>query len=658
MNYVVQFDSLDTLNSSVRTQSDAWVKELDKVKTRVQTLIDSPNMSGDAANNIKTYFGNVHMMIIGLLGQLISLHMANCQIYKSEYQSDVDTHLHAVIRSDEVQDYHERLTSRRNRAVEIDGELYAAVQALRDIVMISFTDITETKGEYDSVLNHLENLDEQISSLENKHYNNDFVNTTQMINSLRAFILEQTNQSRDYKSNFSVDSLASSKTFSDLYDAYVSVSKECQDKADDLQEAIENENDRVAALQEEYEKERAEREKKAKVFKWIVTGVCIVGAVAATVATAGAASGLAAVAVAGAISATSSAVNAAANNLADQYVEYGYDYSQYDWGSLAKDTAVAGVTGFITGAVGAGMGGAITSGIGNTAAGSALLHSNSALVRIGTSAVIGSVSEVSCGIVSRGASTLITTGDPKEALAQAFSKENIAMDAATGAAGGAVDNIVSTKIAQKRADEAAFKYNETHNPLKDAENAGITGVKKTANNGLDFGETDVILRTDAGDAIEIKIKATGDRNNDYLRAEELLKEQGIDIDFKKLRKQKNGYVWHHMDDYNAATGETTMQFITKDAHKKVRNHAGSAMQYHKVHGKGYGKTEFKVKEHYQPSHAINTIAGGIKDTIQSNAAMGYDGAAAVFQKLTLDGGQSLSEQMSSIFSKRMGSIGV
>lgn len=655
MEYIVQFDSLDALNTSVRTQTEAWAQELEKIKGKVQTLIDSSNMSGQAAENVRCYFENIHMTIIGLLSQLISLHNSNCLIYKSDYQSDVDKDLHAVICSDEINSYHTRLNTRKNKAVGIDDELRSAVNSIKDIFNISYADITETAGRYDSARKFLSDLDNQIEELENSHYGSDFTNTSQMIASLKAFIKEQTSATRSYKTDFTVEALASSKTFGELYDAYVAVSKECEEKAAALDEAIENEKDRVAALQEEYK----EREKKAKVFKWIVTAVCIVGAIAATVATAGAASGLAAVAIAGSISAASSAVTAAAGNLADQYVEHGYDHSKYDWGALGKDVVVAGVAGFVTGAVGSGVSGAITSKLSSSAVGSAMLHSNSALVRIGTSAAIGSVSEVSSGVVSRGAATLITTGDIGRAWDEATDLGNIAVDVATGAAGGVMDNLASNKAKQDLVDKAASDYNASHNPLKDGQEAGLTNLKPTKNNGVDFKDSDYIYRTSNGDPIEIKIKSTGDRVKDYELAEKMLKEQGIDIDFKKLRKgSKREYVWHHLDDYNVTTNETTMQFIKVDAHEAIENHAGSAMQYHKANGQGYKKTAFTPEEiKFKPSEAISTTTDGIVETAVSNGKMSGDGYS-IYRKILTTDKQVMDSKMSHIISKRPGVIGV
>ena len=97
MSYKVDFDSLDSMYNAVGNQANNWISELEAVKGKLQILLDSSNMSGAAADNIKSYIENVHMTLIALLTQLVSLHSSNCLLYKSDYQTKVDTGLHSVI---------------------------------------------------------------------------------------------------------------------------------------------------------------------------------------------------------------------------------------------------------------------------------------------------------------------------------------------------------------------------------------------------------------------------------------------------------------------------------------------------------------------------------------------------------------------------------
>lgn len=631
MSYKIDFDSLDSMYNSVGNQANNWISELESIKGKFQSLLDTSNMAGAAADNIKSYIENVHMTLIALLAQLVSLHSSNCLLYKSDYQTNVDTDLHSVISCTELLDYKERIDSTRATAISIDDSISYVLNGIKDIFCVSYADVTAVDAQHILVSNFLSDLDTEINILEDTHYNHDFINTTQMINALRAFINEQTASGRTYRTNFTTESLASSSSFLQLYNSHVDVTKELESKFSAIDTAIENENQRVADLQREYE----ERQEKATIIKWIVTGVCIIGSIAAIAATGGAATPL----VVGAVSAVSGAVMAGTNNLADQYVEHGNlieNADKINWGSFGKDVIVAGVAGFATGAIGAGVGGAITSKLGSTAIGNTLLHSSSGIVRVGTGAVIGSVSEVTSGVVTRGVGTFITTGgDFKEALDEAVDVKNIALDAAIGGVGGGINEYTSTKQAQKAADDYASSYNSKHNPLKDGEEYGLENLKQTANGGVDFSSSDYILRTDAGDPIQVKIKATGDRAQDYKLAEQILKDEyGINIDFKSMRTGSDKtHVWHHLDDYNVATNETTIQFIDIDAHKAIKTHAGSAKQYHIANGSGYGKDSFDTNYGVDLTDEMSTVKGDLTDTMNnvSNTPSMNVGSASGFR---------------------------
>ncbi len=610
MGYKVDYDALDSFYTAIGNQVSNWSTEVEEIQKKFAVLKNTSNMSGEAADNVKNYILYVHETIITLLMQLISTHSNNCFLYKKDYQMNIDTGLHSCIESAELEDFNGRIGGTKSTAIGIDNSLFYVLNGIKDILTIKYDDIEDVARKHDWASNYLTNLNQDILDLEKKHVDNDFNSTTDLISSIKTFINEQLSQNRSYRINFTTESLSSSKAFYGLYQSALCVEEENSSKAEEIETAIENENQRIEDLQEEYE----ERQKNANVGKWVVTGLCVVGSIAVIAATGGAATPL----VVGAVSATSSAIMAGSNNLANQYVQHGNLFEnadKIDWGSFGKDVAIAGVTGFVTGSVGACIGGAVTSGLAKTTIGNTLLHSSSAAVRIGTGAVIGSVSEVTSGAATRAIGTLITTGDVGEALDDASDVKQIVLDATIGGIGGGINEYTSTKQAQKAADDYASTYNEKHNPLNDGEAAGLENLKPTQNNGVDFSDSDYILRTDTGEPIQVKIKSTGDRTKDYKLAEKILKEEyGIDIDFKSMRTGSDKtHVWHHMDDYNVATNETTMQFIDINAHKAIKTHAGSAKQYHIANGQGYGKDSFDVSYGYDPTDEISTIKGGITD---------------------------------------------
>ena len=52
----------------------------------------------------------------------------------------------------------------------------------------------------------------------------------------------------------------------------------------------------------------------------------------------------------------------------------------------------------------------------------------------------------------------------------------------------------------------------------------------------------------------------------------------------KGAKAVDRYSWHHMDDFDPKTGESTMQLIRRDEHEATKPHKGSVHQYEKYHG--------------------------------------------------------------------------
>lgn len=647
MSYVVDYGALDSLDSSIFSQCSQWQSQLGNLESAVSVLMGTANLSGNSANNIKNYLKSVHSTVISLLGELIYLHSCNFKVYKSDYQAGVDTDLHAVISSEKLTEIQEDLQTYRDQAASVDDQLAYVLRDVRDIFSISYSDIYSADNANRIAENYVKELDQQIQQLEAAHSGQDFEATEALITSLTTFLNEQMARPAGMLTGFDIMQLAASASFASLYEAHNLAYDQITSRQGAFEIAMENDAQRAEALLKEYE----ERQKTATTVKWIVTGACVIGSIVAIAATGGAATPL----VVGAVSAASGAIMAGANNLADQYVQHGNlieNADKIDWGSFGKETVLAGVAGFATGAIGAGVGGAITSKLSSTAIGNTLLHSGSNFVRIGTAATIGSVSEMGSGIVTRGVGTFITTeGNLGKALDDALDMKNIAFDAALGGAGGAINEYTTTKEAQKAADDFASSYNQKHNPLKDGEDYGLENLKQTANGGVDFSDSDYILRTEAGEPIQVKIKATGDRSKDYKLAEQILKDDyGIDIDFKSMRTGSDKtHVWHHLDDYNVATNETTMQFIEVDAHKAIKTHAGSAKQYHIANGTGYGKDSFDVNYGLDLTDEMSTVKDGVMDNLNNiaNTPSMSSGSSFNFRldSLNLDG---LNNHFSSI----------
>ena len=480
MGYKVDFDALDTLYYSINNKAVEWSEALGGVHESVNNLAASDCITGAGAENIKSYLSEVHSMVIGLLGRIISAHADNCLLYKRAYQDNIDTSVHAVILEDELTDIIGDLHVYQNQTYSVDCQIRSALTSISDIFYNqSYRGYSTVDDDFETTKNKVKTLDKDIHSLENSHLNSDFTNTEVLLEKLTAYLNTQLSKPKSYKTEFSLEQAQKDPTLQEIALAYKALSEESDAKRTALKTAGENEQARVEILQKEYE----ERQQTATIINWVVTGLCIVGSIAITVATCGAASPLAVALTVGAVSAGSGVIMAGTQSITSQWVETG-DLSKTDWLDVGKCSLIAGVTGFVTGFVSAGVGGVVTSKLASAAVTAPLINSSSTVTRVATHVVIGSASEVASGTVSRFAGGIISTGDVDESLKQDFDPKNILFDAALGGAMSGVQGL--KKPQQSYADlmspEDTAKYRQF---LEHGSTSGFTSPELKAFDKVD-----------------------------------------------------------------------------------------------------------------------------------------------------------------------------
>jgi hypothetical protein len=113
---------------------------------------------------------------------------------------------------------------------------------------------------------------------------------------------------------------------------------------------------------------------------------------------------------------------------------------------------------------------------------------------------------------------------------------------------------------------------------------GYAGVRVTKNGGLDYSDSNALyLDPDRlkpnGEVVQpiVEIRYTGDYQKDF----EVASLAGFG-----QKSTPNGYVWHHLDDYDPATNTGTMQLVQKRAHNGIA-HNGGVSQYKTATGNSY-----------------------------------------------------------------------
>ena len=285
MGYKVDFDALDTLCVSISSQVNTWAESLDAVSSGISAVVQSSDMTGKGAENIKSYLQSVHLSIMQSLAMILQSHSSYLLKYKSDYQTNIDTSLHAVIQSDELFDIRKNLGTKRTSMWTVNTNIKNALTSVNDIIYTNLRSKDDMEEMYQKISTDLLNLESDISTLENTHLNNDFSATEEMIETLKTFIKEQLQNTKEYLVEYTPEKLANSKTYAALYIANTALAEQLEQRADELELAYEHESNRAKLLEEEAAQKREEEGWWNAV---LAVGTIVIGTVA-IVCTAGAA---------------------------------------------------------------------------------------------------------------------------------------------------------------------------------------------------------------------------------------------------------------------------------------------------------------------------------------------------------------------------------
>ncbi|WP_289367382.1 HNH endonuclease [Pantoea stewartii] len=85
---------------------------------------------------------------------------------------------------------------------------------------------------------------------------------------------------------------------------------------------------------------------------------------------------------------------------------------------------------------------------------------------------------------------------------------------------------------------------------------------------------------------------TGSRYGDFKAANELANYKNS-VGNITGKSHPDGYIWHHLNDYDPITNTSTMQLVETSAHETTFPHSGSVSQYEQYHGVKYESLEAK-----------------------------------------------------------------
>ena len=351
MGYKVDYGALRSLAGTYNGAVSQWKSGLSAAIGQASAIVASNNISGNSADRLKEYLDTAYSCLDTSLSMLLGLFQENFLLYIDAYSQQVDSAGDVHIEEQELSDLHSRLETQRGRTQQIAIAAENAMQGVSDLVSLPVPALDATDMAFGRILTSLNDLNDAVNGLESAHSSADFANIDALVSSLDAHLTELIGQSKEFKTSFSLAGYAS----------LMSVPALLQATNDAYDQIIAHEPTVAAAaerLENQFAIERAEMEKRKEQAEWAKVGVNIlVGLVSAVaIATTGPVGAIVVGTISGAVSATFSAA-------ADEYVEKGWDMSDWNTDRIVIHGCIGAVTGMIGGMIAPGMGNCAKAGI-------------------------------------------------------------------------------------------------------------------------------------------------------------------------------------------------------------------------------------------------------------------------------------------------------
>lgn len=350
----IYYDDIWEATSKGSAKCNEWLNKLQELSNSLNSFIESDSFKGQAATSVKDYLGEVHGVLIAMIGSVVQSYSVLATNYYGGYTRTVDVGdgskyglRYTTIVNSEVSDtgtIQNKLNSIVRMAEQVVNDANSVKSSISDLASIASYPRTDALyGTINIAKAKAQTVHNKVITYEASRQN-DFNEIDRLIAQASSIINAQLGNVRIPVVAYQSGSIG---TMCDISQVRVDL----QATSDKIKAITENEyfkEDAALVLNRDeliHEEERASRE----WVQWVAVGVAVVGSIALIVVTAGGASPLVC-AVAGA---GVGALTTATDKFADNYVETGSLVEGMDWSDFGKDVLVATVGGAVTGWLGA-----------------------------------------------------------------------------------------------------------------------------------------------------------------------------------------------------------------------------------------------------------------------------------------------------------------
>ena len=126
-SYQIRYSAMDTFYMQVSQRIGAWKEDLAAIQTALNNVVNMEGFSGDAADNLRAYVSEVHLLAYQTLLQVMSEYQTRLLLYKDGYH-DIDSNIYATMTKWTMSDYY-------NKVQQNEADMLSEAAAIRQALM-------------------------------------------------------------------------------------------------------------------------------------------------------------------------------------------------------------------------------------------------------------------------------------------------------------------------------------------------------------------------------------------------------------------------------------------------------------------------------------------------------------------------------------------
>ena len=130
--YYIKYTAMDQFYSEMCVRASDWNSQLNTWKATYQILTNMDSFSGNSADAVKAYFGEVHEVLIGAICTAITRYQSDFLLYKKNYYN-IEGNIYASISQDTIKSVESRLSDEIRYLSNIHSEIQRKLDSVKDI---------------------------------------------------------------------------------------------------------------------------------------------------------------------------------------------------------------------------------------------------------------------------------------------------------------------------------------------------------------------------------------------------------------------------------------------------------------------------------------------------------------------------------------------